>query len=49
VRGLVMLTEARESAPPRHRNWISGMQEEAFALATEEERRLAIQMINTTK
>lgn len=42
VRGLAMLTAAMERADPRDRQWIGGMQEEAFALATEADRRTAI-------
>jgi hypothetical protein len=37
-----MLTAAMERADPRDRQWIGGMQEEAFALATEADRRTAI-------
>ena len=42
VRGLAMLTAAMERADPRDRQWIGGMQEEAFALATEADRRTAV-------
>ncbi|MCR5859906.1 tetratricopeptide repeat protein [Mesorhizobium sp. J428] len=42
VRGLAMLTAAMERADPSDRQWIGGMQEEAFALATEADRRTAI-------
>jgi len=42
VRGLAMLTAAMERADPGDRQWIGGMQEEAFALATEADRRTAI-------
>lgn len=42
VRGLAMLTAAMERADPRDCQWIGGMQEEAFALATEADRRTAI-------
>ena len=42
VRGLVMLTKAARSAPPELRSWIESMQQEAFALASEDQRRSAI-------
>jgi TPR repeat protein len=42
VRGLAMLTAAMERAEPRDLQWIVGMQEEAFALATEADRRTAV-------
>ena len=49
ITGLVMLTEARDKARgPRH-EWIATLQEEAFALATEEERRRVIQLIEAQK
>lgn len=44
VRGLAMMTVARERADPADRAWIGGMQEEAFSLASEAERRTAIQL-----
>ena len=44
VRGLAMLTAALERARPNDRQWIVGMQEEAFAVATEAERRTAVQL-----
>jgi TPR repeat protein len=42
VRGLAMMTAALERAAPGDRPWIRGMQEEAFALAGEADRRTAI-------
>lgn len=42
VRGLAMMTAALERAAPSDRPWIQGMQEEAFALAGEADRRTAI-------
>ena len=42
VRGLAMMTVALERAAPNDRSWIRGMQEEAFALAAESDRRTAI-------
>lgn len=42
VRGLAMMTVALERATPNDRTWIRGMQEEAFALAAESDRRTAI-------
>lgn len=42
VRGLAMMTAALERASPNDRPWIRGMQEEAFALAAESDRRTAI-------
>jgi hypothetical protein len=42
VRGLAMMTAALERAAPPDRVWIRGMQEEAFALADETDRRTAI-------
>jgi TPR repeat protein len=42
VRGLAMLTAAMERAAPGDRQWIGGMQEEAFSLASEAERRNAV-------
>lgn len=42
VRGLAMLTAALERAHPRDQQWIRTMQEQAFALAAENERRTAI-------
>ena len=40
--GLAMLTAAMERATPGDRQWIGGMQEEAFSLASEAERRNAV-------
>jgi TPR repeat protein len=42
VRGLAMMTVALERATPNDQIWIRGMQEEAFALAPEADRRTAI-------
>ncbi|MGS1096230.1 tetratricopeptide repeat protein [Aquamicrobium terrae] len=42
VRGLAMMTAALERAQPPDQGWIRGMQEEAFALAAEADRRTAI-------
>lgn len=42
VRGLAMMTAALERAPNPDKPWIRGMQEEAFALAGEADRRTAI-------
>lgn len=42
VRGLAMLTAALEKAKPDDRRWIRPIQEEAFSLAAESDRRTAI-------
>lgn len=42
VKGLAMMTAALERANPADRAWIRGMQEEAFAVAPEADRRTAI-------
>jgi TPR repeat protein len=42
VRGLAMMTAALDRAPPADQAWIRTMQEEAFALAGESDRRTAI-------
>ncbi len=42
VRGLAMMTAALDRAPASDKAWIRGMQEEAFALADETDRRTAI-------
>jgi uncharacterized protein len=42
VRGLAMMTAALERANPGDRGWIRSMQEEAFSLAGESDRRTAI-------
>ena len=42
VRGLAMMTAALERATPNDRTWIRAMQEEAFSLAAEADRRTAI-------
>ncbi|PWK65906.1 TPR repeat protein [Aminobacter sp. AP02] len=44
VRGLAMMTAALERAQPSDQPWIRGMQEEAFALADESDRRTAISL-----
>lgn len=44
VRGLAMMTAALERAAPVDQPWIRGMQEEAFALAGEADRRTAISL-----
>ncbi|MGH6762910.1 MAG: tetratricopeptide repeat protein [Phyllobacterium sp.] len=44
VRGLAMLTAAFERAPQSDRDWISQMQEEAFASAPEADRRTAVSL-----
>jgi TPR repeat protein len=52
VRGLAMMTAALQRAAPDDRPWIRSMQEEAFALTNEDQRRKAIEMsddILTTK
>ena len=41
VRGLAMLSQARENSGPRHSEWITALQEEDFSLASESERRRA--------
>ncbi len=42
VQGLALLTAALERATPGDKNWIRSMQEEAFALAGENDRRTAL-------
>lgn len=42
VEGLVMMGQAKQAATPRDYDWISQLQEEAFALATVEQRAQAI-------
>lgn len=44
VRGLAMMTAALERASPADQPWIRGMQEEAFSLAGEADRRTAISL-----
>lgn len=46
VRGLSMMMAAQKRADAENNGWISSMQEEAFALASEDERRQAIIMID---
>ncbi|MFK5977322.1 MAG: tetratricopeptide repeat protein [Rhizobiaceae bacterium] len=45
VRGLAMLSQARENAEPRHLGWIAALQEEDFSLASEDERRRAVELL----
>lgn len=45
VKGLVLLTEAREEAGPKYFDWVTGLHEEAMSLATVEERNKAISQI----
>ncbi len=47
VRGLAMMTAALERASVDDRSWIRSMQEEAFALAGESDRRTAIALAET--
>lgn len=42
VRGLAMLTMALRKASPQDQDWIRGLQEEAFSLASEADRRTAL-------
>jgi len=44
VRGLAMMTAALERASPADQSWIRNMQEEAFAVVEEKDRRTAITM-----
>ncbi len=45
VRGLILMMRARDRASVEDATWISPMQEEAFALASETERRAAIEAL----
>ncbi len=45
VEGLVMMAEAKQVAGQRDYDWISDLQEEAFALATPEQRQAAIKRL----
>ncbi len=47
VRGLAMMTAALEHAKPTDRAWISSMQEDAFSIAAENDRRKAIALSET--
>lgn len=47
VQGLALMTAALERASPNDKHWIRGMQEEAFALAGENDRRTAIALSQT--
>lgn len=49
VRGLQMMLNAQRRAAGRDAEWISAMQEEAFALATAEERSAAIALVQQAK
>jgi len=42
VRGLTMLTRASRRAPKRMHNWIQDLQQEAFSLASEDQRKQAV-------
>ncbi|ALN73436.1 tetratricopeptide repeat protein [Aureimonas sp. AU20] len=42
ARGLAMLTRALKAAPDKDKEWIRPLQEEAFSLSSESERRMAI-------
>ena len=44
VRGLAMMTAALQRAAPGDRSWIRSMQEEAFAVTDDAQRRKAIEM-----
>lgn len=46
VRGLAMMTAAYDNASPKDREWIQKMQEGAFAVANESDRRTAITLAN---
>jgi TPR repeat protein len=45
VKGLQLLSQAKEIAAPQNYEWIADLQEEAFALATPEQRRKAIEKL----
>lgn len=45
IRGLTMLTRAVKRAPKKMRNWIAELQQDAFSIASEEERQLAIRAL----
>ncbi|THK40135.1 sel1 repeat family protein [Ensifer sp. MPMI2T] len=44
VRGLAYMTAALDQCSPKDRPWLQSMQEQAFSLATEDDRRVAITM-----
>ena len=44
VRGLAYMTAALDSCEPRDREWLASMQEQAFSLVSEDERRSAIKL-----
>jgi TPR repeat protein len=47
VRGLAMIMGAAEHAPAADADWINEIQEEAFANASEDERRAAVELLRT--
>lgn len=47
VRGLAMMTAAFERCPDDDREWIRELQEQAFSITTEQERRSAVQMASS--
>jgi len=47
VRGLAMLTRALKIAPAKDKEWIRPLQEEAFSLSTEDDRRTALAYAET--
>ena len=42
ARGLAFMTAALDYCTPKERTWLQGLQEEAFAIASEDERRRAV-------
>jgi TPR repeat protein len=42
VRGLAYMTAALDTCEPRDRDWLQSMQEQAFSIASEDDRRNAI-------
>ncbi|MBP2238045.1 TPR repeat protein [Sinorhizobium kostiense] len=44
VRGLAYMTAALDQCSPKERSWLQPMQEQAFSLASEDDRRVAISM-----
>lgn len=44
ARGLAYMTAALGQCSPKDRPWLQAMQEQAFSLATEDDRRVAITM-----
>lgn len=49
ARGLAMLTTALDNCGPKDRPWLQEMQEQAFSLASEKDRRKAIEMTEKMK